>query len=60
MKLNMFITALELGEITDPATEGVMLRDLSMKEIETIFSIVRYHSMLNTYLIPVEEEMLGA
>ena len=60
MKLNMFITALKLGEITEPATDGVMLHDLSMEEIATIFAIVQDHSMLNTYLIPVEEEMLGA
>lgn len=55
MKLNMFITALQLGEITDPVMDGVMLHDLSMEEIKTVFSIVQAHSRLNSYLIPVEE-----
>ncbi len=55
MKLNMFITALQLGEITDPVTDGIMLHDLSMEEIKTVFSIVQGHSRLNSYLIPVEE-----
>ena len=57
MKLNMFITALQLGEITDPVTDGVMLHDLSMEEIKTVFSIVQDHSRLNSYLIPAEEEL---
>lgn len=55
MKLNMFITALQLGEITDPVMDGVMLHDLSMEEIKAVFSIVQAHSRLNSYLIPVEE-----
>lgn len=55
MKLDMFITTLQLGEITDPVTDGVMLNDLSMEEIKTVFSIVQDHSRLNSYLIPVEE-----
>jgi hypothetical protein len=55
MKLNMFITALQLGEITDPVMDGVMLHDLSMEEIKTVFSIVQAHSRLNSYLIPAEE-----
>ena len=55
MKLNMFITALQLGEITDPVMDGVMLHELSMEEIKTVFSIVQDHSRLNSYLIPAEE-----
>jgi hypothetical protein len=55
MKLDMFITALQLGEITDPVTDGIMLHDLSMEEIKMVFSIVQGHSRLNSYLIPVEE-----
>lgn len=55
MKLNMFITALQLGVITGPETDGVMLHDLSMEEIKTVLSIVQAHSRLNSYLIPVEE-----
>lgn len=62
MNFDVFITPLKLGDITDPATDGITLHSLSEAEVGTIFDIVQDHSVLKTYLIPVDpvEEELDA